>query len=106
MTTPEPPEPSELPYEQVEKLFNLRVSGSGAMITIRLGGEQMTVDYDAFQILRDSILDWHNAQTLLLLNELLEHEVIYHYQRKVGEGWYKAVPVEVIQSYISKYGGK
>lgn len=42
-------------YEKIEDLFSLRISSSGADITIKLGGEQMTVDYEAFLTLRNSI---------------------------------------------------
>lgn len=41
--------------ENVEALFDLRISSSGADITIKLGEEQMTVPYEAFMRLRDSI---------------------------------------------------
>ena len=42
-------------YEKVEACFDLHISSSGASITIKLGGEQMTVDYEAFLELRKKI---------------------------------------------------
>lgn len=42
-------------YEKIENLFDLKISSSGADITIKLGGQQMTVDYEAFLELRQSI---------------------------------------------------
>ena len=45
---------SEL-YEQVEKLFNLKISSSGNDITIKMANEQMTVPYEDFLLLRQSI---------------------------------------------------
>lgn len=44
-------------YEEVEALFNLKVSSSGAEITIKMSNEQMTVPYEDFMLLRQGIED-------------------------------------------------
>ena len=44
-------------YEQVEDLFNLQISSSGNDITIKMAGEQMTVPYEDFLLLRQRIED-------------------------------------------------
>jgi hypothetical protein len=41
--------------ENVEALFDTKISSSGADITIKLGDEQVTVPYEVFSRLRDSI---------------------------------------------------
>lgn len=44
-------------YEQVEDLFDLKVSSSGADITIKMSGQQITVPYEDFMLLRQGIED-------------------------------------------------
>lgn len=44
-------------YEEVEALFDLKVSSSGADITIKMSGQQMTVPYEDFMLLRQRIED-------------------------------------------------
>ena len=41
--------------EQLEECFSLRISSSGNDITIRLGGQSMTVDYEVFLALRQRL---------------------------------------------------
>lgn len=42
-------------YEEVEKLFDLKVSSSGADITITMSGQSITIPYEDFLLLRQSI---------------------------------------------------
>lgn len=44
-------------YEEVEALFDLKVSSSGADITIKMSGQQITVPYEDFALLRQRIED-------------------------------------------------
>lgn len=44
-------------YEEVEALFDLKISSSGADITIKMSGEQMTVPYEDFLLVRQGIED-------------------------------------------------
>lgn len=94
-------------YEQVESLFDLRISSSGAMITISLGGESMTVDYEAFQILRDSILALFQTELLALLDELMGEKKRYitelAWKHAASE---EAVPVTKLATIRNRIGGK
>lgn len=85
------PKPDEQPlYEKVERLFDLRISSSGAQITMKLGGERMTVDYEAFLQLRQSIEQ-------LIVSECRKAE-----QKPVGDAIEIDVPLETMQYVLSK----
>jgi len=51
------PKPEREMYEEVEALFDLKVSSSGADITIKMSGQQITVPYEDFMLLRQGIED-------------------------------------------------
>lgn len=62
--------------------------------------------YDA-AVLKQQIREWHNAQTLSLLEELLEKKVAVMFILPRDDPLeVMAVPTSVIQSYISKYKAK
>lgn len=52
-----PGNPDREMYEEVEALFDLKVSSSGADITIKMSGQQITVPYEDFMLLRQGIED-------------------------------------------------
>lgn len=70
-------------YENVESLFDLAVSSSGAEITIKLGGQQMTVPYEAFMELRQ------NIENMVESNEYREalEDMVYQFAYRIdGKG--------------------
>lgn len=77
-------------YERVERLFNLKVSSSGADITITLGDQSMTVPYEAFLTLRQSI-----EQLILLETQIARQE-------PVGDAIEIKVPKETMLFVMSK----
>lgn len=36
----------------------------------------------------------------IILAELMKEETVYHYQRKVGEGWFKAIPTAFVEEVL------
>lgn len=77
-------------YEKVERLFNLRISSSGADITITLGDQSMTVPYERFLELRQSI------------EQLVKLEAQKARQEPVGDAIEIKVPLETMQYVLSK----
>lgn len=81
-------------YEKVESLFDLRVSGSGAMITIKLGGQQMTVPYEAFMELRQ------NIENMIISEQTIRHFDATHFTAQtIGSRVFLYCPVGNICSW-------
>ena len=76
--------------EKIERLFDLRISSSGAQITMQLGNERMNVDYEAWLKLRDSI------------EQLIVAECRKAEQKPVGDAIEIDVPLETMQFALSK----
>ena len=77
-------------YEKVEKLFNLRISSSGTDITISLGDQSMTVPYERFLELRQSI------------EQLVKLEAQKARQEPIGDAIEIKVPLATMQYVLSK----
>lgn len=51
----------------------------------------------------DSIVALFNSEALALLDRLKEGSVVYHYKRGDGEGYFNAVPKEVVEAERRRY---
>jgi len=81
------PKPEREMYEEVEALFDLKVSSSGADITIKMSGQQITVPYEDFMLLRQGIED-------LIVN--------YQSQRLAAEFEKLSMPHQMLQRHLCK----
>jgi len=71
--------------ERIESLFDLKISSSGNDITIKLGGEQMTVDYEAFLELRKSIERVVVSERQRVIDHKLPNTITMTWSRKVTD---------------------